>query len=155
MEQKRVVPARDVGEIRRSRAVRVYGSAAMVWLILAGAATAAGIVRETWFVPLLGELRAHQFGTLAVCALFLAIIAVFVRRVRPSARQALRIGAAWLLLALAFEFGVGRYVDGLSWQRLLADYDLSRGRLLLLLWGTVAAGPFVLTRLLDRRRSPR
>lgn len=82
------------------------------------------------------------------------------KQAMAAGRLFARAGSAFssraaLVLALAFEFGVGRYVDGLSWQHLLADYDLSRGRLLLLLWGTLAAVPFVLTRLLDRRRSPR
>ena len=82
-----------------------------------------------------------------VTAAFLAAIAAFVRRVRPQPDEALVIGIGWLLAAIAFEFGFGHYVDGLSWTRLLADYDITRGRLLLLLWLTLAAGPFVLTRL--------
>ena len=120
----------------------------MFWLIFAGVATAAGIARETWLVPRVGELRAHQVGTLVVCAMFLAVIGAFVRRTRPSPREALSIGAGWVLLAVAFEFGFGHYLDGLPWSRLLADYDLTRGRLLLLLWLTVGDGPVVLTRVL-------
>ncbi len=138
---------------RSTRAVELYGTAAVFWLIFAATATAAGIVRETWLVPRLGELRAHQVGTLAVCAIFLAIILAFIRRTRPSAQEALSVGMCWLLAAIGFEFGFGHYVDGLSWSRLLADYDLSRGRLLLLLWLTVAAGPVLLTRALNRGRS--
>jgi hypothetical protein len=118
------------------------------WLIFAGVATAAGIARETWLVPRVGELRAHQVGTLVVCTVFLAVIGAFVRRTRPSTREALLIGAGWMLLAVAFEFGFGHYLDRLPWSRLLADYDLTRGRLLLLLWLTVGAGPVVLTRVL-------
>ena len=64
---------------------------------------------------------------------------------RPSTREALCVGAWWTLLAVGFEFGFGRYVDGLSWSRLLSDYDLSRGRLLLFVWLTVALGPATLT----------
>jgi len=138
---------------RSTRAVKLYGTAAVFWLIFAGVATASGIVRETWLVPRLGELRAHQAGTLAVCAMFLAIILAFIRRTRPSAQEALSVGMWWLLAAIGFEFGFGHYVDGLSWSRLLADYDVSRGRLLLLLWLTVAAGPVLLTRALNRGRS--
>ena len=120
------------------------------WLILAAVATAAGISRELWLVPQLGELRAHQVGTLFVCAAFLAVIALFVKRMRPSSEEALVIGIGWLLAAVAFEFGFGHFVDGLSWSRLLSDYDISRGRLLLLVWITVGGGPFVLARLHQR-----
>jgi hypothetical protein len=51
----------------------------------------------------------------------------------------LTIGIAWLLAAVAFACGFGRFVDGLSWSRLLADYDITRGRLLLLVWATGGA----------------
>jgi hypothetical protein len=43
------------------------------------------------------------------------------------------------------------FVDGLSWSRLLADYDISRGRLLLLVWVTLGGGPFLLARRRPRR----
>lgn len=123
------------------------------WLVLAAIATAAGIVRELWLVPLIGELRGHQAGTVIVASAFLGAIGVFVSYLRLSPREALAIGIAWLLGAISFEFGFGHYVDGLSWTRLLADYDLSEGRLLLLLWVVVGAGPFLLVRL--QRRSTR
>ena len=135
---------------RSTRAVELYGTAAVFWLIFAATATAAGIVRETWVVPRIGELRAHQAGTLVVCAVFLGIILAFIRRTRPSRQEALSVGMWWLLVAIGFEFGFGHYLDGLPWSRLLADYDLSRGRLLLLLWLTVGAGPVLLTRALGR-----
>jgi hypothetical protein len=61
------------------------------------------------------------------------------------------VGAAWLLGAITFEFGFGHYVDGLSWTRLLSDYDLTEGRLLLLLWVVVGAGPFLLAQHRQRR----
>jgi glycerol uptake facilitator-like aquaporin len=130
--------------------VELYGTAAVFWLIFAATAIAAGIMRETWLVPRLGELRAHQVGTLVVCAMFLAIILAFIQRTQPSRQEALSVGMWWLLVAIGFEFGFGHYLDGLSWGRLLADYDLTRGRLLLLLWVTVGAGPVLLTRVLGR-----
>ena len=123
------------------------------WLGLAAIATVAGLVRELWMVPLIGELRGHQVGTAIVAAAFLGAIAVFVGRMRLSPREALVIGAAWLLCAIAFEFGFGHYVDGLSWTRLLSDYDLSKGRLLLVLWLVVGIGPFVISRREQRRVS--
>jgi hypothetical protein len=128
----------------------LYRAAVMYWLLLAGTATVAGIARETWLVPRLGELRSHQLGTVIVCGSFLAVIATFVRHTRPTPRNALAIGACWLMVAILFEFGVGYLVDGLSWSRLLSDYDLSRGRLLLLVWLTVGLGPLVLTRMHGR-----
>lgn len=134
----------------RSRTISLLSVSLAFWLMLAAVATAAGISRELWLVPQLGELRAHQVGTLFVCAAFLAVIAPFVKRMRLSSEEALVIGIGWLLAAVGFEFGFGHFVDGLSWSRLLSDYDISRGRLLLLVWITVGGGPFVLARLYQR-----
>jgi hypothetical protein len=50
-----------------SRTTSLVLSAAACWLLFAAMATAAGIARETWLVPQLGELRAHQCGTVVVC----------------------------------------------------------------------------------------
>jgi hypothetical protein len=123
------------------------------WLILAAIATVGGVVRQLWLVPMVGELRGHQFGTLIVAAVFTGAIAAFVDRMRLSPPEALATGAAWLLGAIGFEFGFGHYVDGLSWTRLLSDYDLSEGRLLLMLWIVVGAGPFVLAHWSRLRRA--
>src|SRR5262249_8133076 len=46
-----------------------------------------------------------------------------------SNSQAIAIGAMWLVLTIAFEFALGRLVSGLSWRQMIADCDLSAGRL--------------------------
>ena len=137
---------------RHARWTLLLLPAAGAWLMLAGTATLAGILRELWLVPRLGEHAAHQLGTLIGTGAFLVIIAAFVRRMELEADEALVIGIGWLACAIAFEFGIGRYVDGRSWSRLLADYDLTRGRLLLLLWLAVGAGPYFFARLRTLRR---
>ena len=71
----------------------------------------------------------------------LGAIGAFVVRTKPSVRHAAMVGVVWLGAAVLFELGLGHWLDGLSWSRLLADYDLRQGRLLLLVWLTVAAGP--------------
>ena len=88
---------------------------------------------------------------MTVASAFLGVIAMFVGRMRLSPGEALAVGAAWLLCAIVFEFGFGHYIDGLSWPRLLSDYDLFEGRLLLLLWLVVGAGPFLVARRQQRR----
>ena len=45
----------------------------------------------------------------------------------PTARAAADVGAAWVVLTVAFEFGFGHYVAKQSWDTLLADYNLRRG----------------------------
>ena len=136
----------------RSRIPTLLLPATGFWLLLATIATAAGIARELVLVPLVGELRAHQLGTVLVTGAFLTAIWMFVSRMRLSPGEALAAGTGWLLGAIAFEFGFGHYVDGLSWSRLLSDYDISKGRLLLLVWIAVGAGPFVIATLGRRQR---
>lgn len=44
-------------------------------------------------------------------------------------RGALKVGALWLVLTLAFEFLAGHYLFQKPWAVLLQDYDLSWGRI--------------------------
>ena len=64
-----------------------------------------------------------------------------------TAGQALAIGALWLVLTLAFEFMLGRFVSGLSWREMLAEYNLAAGRLWSLVPIWVAAAPYLFYRL--------
>jgi hypothetical protein len=137
-----------------SRRRRAIWPAVATWLILAATASAAGVARELWLRPIAGEQAAHQIGTLVGCALFIAVIGAFVARTKPSVPHAAIVGLAWLVAAVLFEFGLGHWVDGLPWSRLLADYDLRQGRLLLLVWLTVAVGPLAWVALARRRTQP-
>ena len=53
------------------------------------------------------------------------------------------VGALWLVLTLAFEFALGRFVSGLSWREMLGEYDLASGRLWALVPLTVAVAPWL------------
>ena len=77
-------------------------------------------------------------------ALFAGYFELLARR-RPlaSTREALEVGVAWLALTVAFEFGFGRCVAHTSWEQLLSDYDLRRGRLGLLVLACILVGPAV------------
>jgi hypothetical protein len=127
-----------------------YGKAIATWLSMLVAIVALGAARQALLEPAVGELRAHQLGTLAACAVVLALSAVFVRWAAVDAGGALRVGAFWLALCLLFEFGFFHFARGVPWALLLRDYDVLRGRLLPLLWATVLAGPWVVARLLAR-----
>jgi hypothetical protein len=58
----------------------------------------------------------------------------------------MRIGALWLTLTLAFEFGLGRAL-GRPWAAMLADYDLSRGGLLSVGMVVLALSPLIAARI--------
>ncbi len=110
---------------------------AAFWLVLAILAIINGILRGSTYGQYVPELAAHQISTLTGIALFGIVVWLFHRR-QPtrSMREAWLIGAMWLGMTIAFEFGFGHFVAGHSWERLLADYNLLAGRvwLLLLVW---------------------
>lgn len=104
-----------------------------VWTLLLVLAVLNGGLRESWLVPTLGPLRAHQVSTLLLSAFILAAArATSGWLAVDSARAAIGVGALWLGLTLAFEFLAGHFVFHRPWPVLLADYDLSRGRIWIL-----------------------
>lgn len=106
-----------------------------------------GTLRELGYRDRVGERTAHQLSTLSAIGLFAGYFALLARR-RPldSTREALEVGLAWLALTVAFEFGFGRGVAHTSWDELLADYDLRKGRLWPLVLAWIALGPAVMQR---------
>jgi hypothetical protein len=121
-------------------AMRLGISAAVAWLALLVVMFANGMARVLVLQPRLGEDRARQLACLTGLVVVFAVAWVFVRS-QPSvgSKALLGVGALWLFVTLAFEFGLGRLVSGLSWRELLADYNVVRGRL----WAFVLLGTFV------------
>jgi hypothetical protein len=110
-----------------------------------------GVLREATYGKRLSEGWAHQVSGLSAVGAFAFYFRLLQRRWPiPSARDALRIGLAWLVLTVGFEFGFGRLVAKQSWDELLADYDLPHGRTWPLVLAWIAAGPAV-TRAVERR----
>lgn len=106
-----------------------------------------GTVRDFTYGRHMPELLAHQLSTLIGIVLLGAVIRLYMHRWPfASARQALKVGLFWMSLTVAFEFLFFHYVGGHSWDGLLANYDLSAGRLwpLVLLW--VAFAPYLFHR---------
>lgn len=107
------------------------------WIVLAMLAVGNGILRGSTYGRYVSDLAAHQISTLTAILITGVAIALF-HRYQPttSMREAWLIGAIWLAMTVAFEFGFGHFVAGHSWQRLLADYNLLAGRvwLLFLVW---------------------
>jgi hypothetical protein len=124
----------------------------LAWIPMVFIAVANGAIREAWLSPRLGELHGRQISTLLLLVFFALYIWLVVRRWPiGSSRQALAIGLAWIGLTLVFEFALGRFVSGLSWREMLAEYDLTAGRLWALIPLWVAVAPYVFYQL--RRNS--
>lgn len=120
------------------------------WFPMLLIAVANGALREALLMPWLGEHVARQVSTVLLVGLF-AIYIGAVTRIWPlaSASEASAVGALWLVLTLAFEFLLGRFVSGLSWPQMLAEYNLAAGRLWALVPFWVAVAPYIFYRLGD------
>jgi hypothetical protein len=100
-----------------------------------------GALRDRGYGPRMTSLSAHQLSTLIGLALFSVYIWT-ITGLWPiaSGEQAILIGLVWLIMTVTFEFGFGHYVMKHPWSHLLADYNICKGRvwILVLIWTAVA-----------------
>lgn len=111
------------------------------WLGLLIIAVINGAVRDKVYGPHISELTAHQISCVSGIGLFALFVWLFTGWFPiGSSGQAVLIGGMWLVMTLAFEFLFFHYVGGKPWSVLLADYNIFKGRLwvLVLLWTAVA-----------------
>jgi len=107
----------------------VIGRALVIWCVLLACAIANGAFREAVLSPRLGAGTAHVVSTLLLSAIVLLLATATIGWINPQSRgDALMIGLIWLVLVLAFELPGGHYLFGLSWETLLADYNIFEGR---------------------------
>lgn len=105
-----------------------YVRALAVWGFIMCIETVHGIARGILLVPLTGDLAARQIGVGIGSILIFVIAFLTINWIEAEGlSQRLTIGAIWAVLTLIFEFLLGRCVLGLSTDRLLSDYDVTRG----------------------------
>ena len=103
--------------------------ASVIWLAILVLASLNGAVRDLVVAPHIGDTAARAISTAVLCALVLLVTWLSIRWIGPgSARQARVLGLYWLALTLVFEFGAGR-LSGKPWPVVLADYNVLRGRI--------------------------
>src|SRR3954447_248527 len=79
----------------------------LIWLGILVLASLNGAVRDLLLAPRLGDPIARAVSTVVLCTLVLLVTWPTIRWIGPrNSRQALLIGVLWLILTLAFEFGV-------------------------------------------------
>jgi len=90
-----------------------------------------GILRAIALVPIVGEFRANQIGVFTGSAIILAIAYFTIGWIGAKRlSELLLVGLIWLVLTAAFEVLVGRFVVGLSWERIASDYKVLNGGLM-------------------------
>jgi hypothetical protein len=123
-----------------------------VWVIFGALIIANGVIRNKFYAPKIGEYLGHIISTIiAIC--FIAIgTYLFLRfiTIDYGSIDLLLIGGFWVILTILFEFVFGHYVLGNPWQKLLADYNILKGRLWSLFLLAELISPLLIGLLLKR-----
>ena len=125
--------------------------AVAVWLGILVLASANGALRDLVLTPRLGDTTARAVSSLVLAGVVVGVARLAIGWIAPpSAAAALGVGALWVALTLAFEFGAGHWLFRKPWAVLLEDYDVRRGRIWILVlvatflapwWAARARGP--------------
>lgn len=120
------------------------------WTGAAALGVANGASREALYADAAGEEAAHVISTATLLALLSGYTWLLQRRwPLTTRREALSVGAAWAIMTVGFEFGFGHWVGGDSWSELLENYDVSAGKVWILVPLGMAAGPELARRLAE------
>jgi hypothetical protein len=120
--------------------VKAFG----MWLGMLLAAFLNGALRELFIVRLVREQVGHVISVVTLSGAIFGLAYLFVSAQRPLPASILfQIGLFWLVLSLLFEFGFFHYTVHEPWEKLLADYNLFRGRLLIVVWLTTLFSPLI------------
>lgn len=110
--------------------MRKCGRVVAVWLLIAAVESVHGTFRQLFLAPVLGDMPARQVAVFSGSALIFLVAWLTVRWMAlPGRREWILAGAAWVVLTLVFEIGLGAAL-GYTRERLLADYDLRQGGLM-------------------------
>ena len=116
--------------------------AAVIWLAILVLASLNGAVRDLLVAPRIGDMVARAISTVILCGLVLLVTWLSIRWLEPRGpRQALGVGLFWVALTLTFEVAAGR-LSGKPWSVVLADYDVLRGRIWILVPIVTFLAPF-------------
>ncbi len=112
-----------------------------IWCVIAVAETAHGILRRLFLEPVVGPLRAHQIGVPIGSLIIFGIAWGSIKWINARSPKLLwAIGFLWCALMLSFEIGLGLALN-FPLDRILADYDITRGGLMVFGFLIMIASP--------------
>jgi hypothetical protein len=124
----------------------------LVWLVIICVESLHGVLRTLLLQPLVGDFRARQVAVFTGSALILTIAYLLGPWLRVrNTKFLLGVGLLWVLWTVAFELALGRLVLDMSWQRILSDYDLLHGGLMVFGLAFLALSPLIAARLREER----
>jgi hypothetical protein len=120
----------------------------LIWLLFIPLAIGNGALRYLVLAPLLGDALGRAVSSLTLSLLILGVTVLLVKRLGVTTRAGyLVVGGFWLVLTVLFEFSFFVAVMGHPLDVLLADYDLFRGRLWLVVLATTFFAPLLAAKL--------
>jgi hypothetical protein len=121
----------------------MWWKAILIWFVLMVLAILNGTVRLKLIIPNTGLTAGLAISTVMLCILILLATWVGIRWLGPTnASHALGIGLLWLVMTLGFEFGAGHFLFKKPWSELLMDYDITQGRIWVLVPIVTAMAPW-------------
>ena len=127
----------------------MLGRAGVIWSAIMLAAILNGAARDLFLMPRFGDPIARAVSSLTLAALILLVTWISLPWIKPASMgDAWWIGALWMTMTLAFEFGAGHYVFHTPWKELVADYNILAGRL----WILVLVSTFISPALVEHFR---
>lgn len=131
--------------------VSLAWKALLVWAAIVPIAILNGVFRESVLSPLLGARAALPLSGFLLALLILGLTWIALPWFGMlDARQYGFVGAGWLALTVAFEFGFGLFVADKSWNDLLVAYDISSGNLWPAVLVVTAVAPWTMAKLRGR-----
>lgn len=128
-----------------------WGRILLVWAAIIPFAIGNGILRDAVLGRLVAAGAARALSGVLLSAIILAWTFAMYRWLgSPRGRAALAVGAVWLALTVAFEFGFGRLVAKHSWEELLRPYRFAGGDLWPVVLLVVAVSPGLASAILRR-----
>ena len=126
---------------------RLFGRALLAWLILIAVEILHGTVRAIFLVPVVGDFRSRQIGVFSGSILILAVAYVLFPWLHTTDKRSLiSVGVLWVVLTVAFEFSLGHFVFGRTWEGLASDYNFLQGGLLLIGMAVLLFAPLIAAR---------
>jgi hypothetical protein len=121
-----------------------------VWLVLIFAEIIHGVLRAIFLVPVVGEFRSNQIGVFSGSIIILGIAFITNRWIgAKQTSELLSVGTIWLVWTIAFEIIFGRFAVGLSWDRILSDYNIVQDGLMPIGLIVLFLSPLIAARLRD------
>ena len=123
-------------------------NALAVWLLLLLLAVMNGAFREGLLNPALGPQIGHLVSTVMLAAMIMLLAWRSIGWIGPrTERDAWVVGLLWVALVLGFEFLGGHFLFGRSWAYLVADYNVLRGRVWVVIPIVTLMAPLVARRM--------